>query len=61
MGRASSWLEVNKNIDIIKSMSGFYVMETSVFKSFYANGPSLLPRFLMFSGGIERDQWHELG
>ena len=42
-------------------MSGFYVMETLAFKSFYANGPFLLPRFLMFSGGIERDQWHELG
>ena len=61
MGRASSKLKVNKNIDIIKSMTVFYVTGTLAFKPFHATGFFLLPRFLVFSGGTERDQWHEIG
>ena len=44
------------------------MMETLVLNPFHATGLFTLPEnirqnrgFLMFSGGIEKDQWHEMG
>ena len=52
----------------INSLTGFYMMETLVLNPFHATGLFTLPEnirqnrgFLMFSGGIEKDQWHEMG